>query len=67
MRESLVMRDAPAARPAPRQAKLPKLCITPLGAPVVPEVYMMVDMSSAGAHRVAGQRRGLGDDVVPGG
>ena len=28
-------------------AKLPKVCITPFGAPVVPEVYMMVDMSPA--------------------
>ena len=28
--------------------KLAKLCITPLGAPVVPEVYMMVDSSSPG-------------------
>ena len=28
------------------QAKVPKLCITPLGAPVVPEVYMMVASSS---------------------
>jgi hypothetical protein len=30
------------------QAKVPKLCITPLGAPVVPDVYMIVDSSSAG-------------------
>jgi hypothetical protein len=30
------------------QAKVPKLCITPLGMPVVPEVYMMVHSSSAG-------------------
>ena len=29
------------------QAKVPKLCITPLGAPVVPLVYMMVESSSA--------------------
>ena len=29
-------------------AKVPKLCITPLGAPVVPLVYMMVPSSSAG-------------------
>ena len=29
------------------QAKVSKLCITPLGAPVVPEVYMMVDSSPA--------------------
>ena len=29
------------------QAKVPKLCITPLGAPVVPLVYMMVPSSSA--------------------
>ena len=35
----------PEATPQP---KVPKLCITPLGAPVVPEVYMMVDSSSAG-------------------
>ncbi len=28
-------------------AKPPKLCITPLGAPVVPEVYMIVHSSSA--------------------
>ena len=30
------------------QAKVPKLCITPLGCPVVPDVYMMVLNSSAG-------------------
>ena len=29
------------------QAKVPRLCITPLGLPVVPEVYMMVANSSA--------------------
>ena len=28
------------------QANVAKLCITPLGMPVVPEVYMMVDSSS---------------------
>ena len=28
------------------QAKVAKLCITPLGMPVVPEVYMMVDSSA---------------------
>jgi len=28
------------------QAKVAKLCITPLGMPVVPEVYMMVESSS---------------------
>ena len=28
------------------QAKVAKLCITPLGVPVVPEVYMMVESSS---------------------
>ena len=27
------------------QAKVAKLCITPLGMPVVPEVYMMVESS----------------------
>ena len=47
MRESAFcgMRSRPAATAA---MKLPKVCITPLGAPVVPEVYMMVDRSSAG-------------------
>ena len=55
MRESLFSgtRFRPAAM---LQAKLPKLCITPLGMPVVPEVYMIVHSSSAGAHRVAGHR-----------
>ena len=33
-----VMRDALQRRPARAQAKVPKLCITPLGMPVVPEV-----------------------------
>ena len=39
------MRLSPSSTAA---MKLPKVCITPLGAPVVPEVYMMVESSSAG-------------------
>ena len=39
-----VMRLRPASI---AHAKLPKLCITPLGMPVVPEVYMMVARSAA--------------------
>lgn len=38
------MRSSPAATAS---AKLPKLCITPLGMPVVPDVYMIVASSSA--------------------
>ena len=49
---ALVDRAAPASDPAATdQAKVAKLCITPLGAPVVPEVYMMVAELVAGAHR----------------
>ena len=57
-----VTRLRPDAMP---QAKVPKLCITPLGAPVVPEVYMMVAMSSAARSGCLVGRR-LRDDVVPG-
>ena len=43
-------RSFSGTRSSPRytaRAKLPKVCITPLGVPVVPDVYMIVDRSFA--------------------